>query len=164
MADHKELARQCNHLAGVIDMGEAVQFSMQRATTLLRACAAALEAEPPAAPNELAAAYEAAAEVDRAGGDAPHAPSIGLAAWIRARHKLDTQPAPAAGSVQQRAKEWADEFFYATDNPSGFLLSLASCVELAKLLDECAQLAERVLRGAVEAGEQWLAQQPKEAT
>jgi hypothetical protein len=34
-------------------------------------------------------AYDAAAEVDAAGGDAPHAPALGLGPWIRARFKME---------------------------------------------------------------------------
>lgn len=36
-------------------------------------------------------AHKAAAEVDRAGGDAPHSPGLGLAAWIRWRAEIDRE-------------------------------------------------------------------------
>lgn len=60
---------------------------------------------------KLAEARAAAAEVDRAGGDAPHDPAIGLAAWIRARELMhvieafDLRPALATDLVVG-AKVW----------------------------------------------------------
>lgn len=137
MADHKELARQCNHLAGVIDMGEAVQFSMQRATTLLRACAAELEAS--ALPQPCQHVYGRAST-----DEMPHCIHCGVVLLIR---RLDApQPTPDAGSVQQRAKEWAGRMrtrmVHETSMGAMDVLRFSrhQCDELIALLDECAAM------------------------
>lgn len=54
--------------------------------------------------EDLRTAYEAAAEVDRAGGDAPHAPAFGLAAWIRGRFAMEGR-SPMSSEAQDKAIE-----------------------------------------------------------
>lgn len=59
----------------------------------------ALKTERDRLAGEFAAARAAAAEVDRAGGDAPHEPAMGLANWIRARAQLAAAKKPDCDSV-----------------------------------------------------------------
>ena len=63
-------------------------------------------AELSALREQLDAAREAAADVDRAGGDAPHEPAMGLAAWIRARGQMHNDLARRLREAERDAEPW----------------------------------------------------------
>lgn len=61
--------------------------------------------------KDLDDARKAAAEVDRAGGDAPHEPCMGLAAWIRCRGEMQRAAEARAVKAEAERDELRTEWF-----------------------------------------------------